>query len=41
MKKSCKKEKSFINSSMIMDLHAAGVDVKDLVPPSVYKRLKK
>ena len=36
-----KKEKSFINSSMIMDLHAAGVDVKDLVPPSVYKRLKK
>ena len=27
-----KKEKSFINSSMIMDLHARGVDVKDLVP---------
>ena len=35
-----KKEKSFINSSMIMDLHEAGVDVSDLVPPSVYKRLK-
>ena len=35
-----KKEKSFINSSMIMDLHAHGVDVKDLVPESVYKRLK-
>ena len=36
-----KKEKSFINSSMIMDLYANGVDVKDLVPESVYKRLKK
>ena len=35
-----KKEKSFINSSMIMDLHEAGVDVSNLVPPSVYKRLK-
>ena len=35
-----KKEKSFINSSMIMDLHAHGVDVKDVVPESVYKRLK-
>lgn len=36
-----KKEKSFINSSMIMDLYASGVDVKELVPESVYKRLKK
>ena len=36
-----KKEKSFINSSMIMDLYANGVDVKELVPESVYKRLKK
>ena len=35
-----KKEKSFINSSMIMDLYANGVDVKELVPESVYKRLK-
>ena len=35
-----KKEKSFINSSMIMDLHEAGVDVSSLVPESVYKRLK-
>ena len=36
-----KKEKSFINSSMIMDLYANGVDVSDLVPESVSKRLKK
>lgn len=36
-----KKEKSFINSSMIMDLYANGVDVSDLVPESVNKRLKK
>ena len=35
-----KKEKSFINSSMIMDLHEAGIDVSNLVPESVYKRLK-
>lgn len=35
-----KKEKSFINSSMIMDLHEAGIDIKELVPESVYKRLK-
>ena len=35
-----KKEKSFINSSMIMDLHEAGVDISSLVPPSVIKRLK-
>lgn len=34
------KEKSFINSSMIMDLYKSGVDVSDLVPPSVIKRLK-
>lgn len=36
-----KVEKSSINSSMIMELNASGVDVKDLVPDSVYKRLKK
>lgn len=36
-----KKEKSFINSSMIMDLYEAGVDVSNLVPQSVVKRLKK
>ena len=35
-----KAEKSFINSSMIMELHQNGVDVSDLVPPSVLKRLK-
>ena len=35
-----KAEKSFINSSMIMELHRSGVDVSDLVPPSVIKRLK-
>ena len=35
-----KAEKSFINSSMIMELHQSGVDVSDLVPPSVLKRLK-
>ena len=35
-----KAEKSFINSSMIMELHQSGVDVSDLVPPSVIKRLK-
>ena len=35
-----KVEKSFINSSMIMELHQSGVDVSDLVPPSVIKRLK-
>ena len=36
-----KAEKSFINSSMIMGLHENGVDVSDLVPPSVIKRLNK
>ena len=35
-----KAEKSFINSSMIMELHQSGVDVSSLVPPSVLKRLK-
>ena len=35
-----KNDKSFINSSMIMELHEQGVDVSDLVPQSVYKRLK-
>ena len=35
-----KAEKSFINSSMIMELHQKGVDVSSLVPPSVIKRLK-
>ena len=36
-----KAEKSFINSSMIMELHQSGVDVSSLVPPSVVKRLNK
>ena len=36
-----KAEKSFINSSMIIELHQKGVDVSDLVPPSVIKRLNK
>ena len=35
-----KNETSFISSSMIMELHHNHVDVKDLVPHSVYKRLK-
>ena len=35
-----KAEKSFINSSMIMELHQKGIDVSSLVPPSVLKRLK-
>ena len=35
-----KAEKSFINSSMIMELYQNGVDVSELVPPSVIKRLK-
>lgn len=33
-------EKSFINSSMIMTLHENGIDISDLVPASVIKRLK-
>ena len=35
-----KAEKSFINSSMIMELYQSGVDISELVPPSVFKRLK-
>ena len=35
-----KAEKSFINSSMIMELYQSGVDISYLVPPSVLKRLK-
>ena len=33
-------EKSFINSSMIVELYKRGRDVSSLVPPSVLKRLK-
>ncbi len=36
-----KAEKSFINSSMIMELFQSGVDISALVPASVIKRLKK
>lgn len=36
-----KAEQSFINSSMIMELHQKGVDVSNLVPLSVIKRLNK
>lgn len=32
--------KSFISSSMILSLHAQGVDISDLVPESVIKHLK-
>ena len=35
-----KNDKSFINSSMIVELHQKGIDVSSLVPPSVIKRLK-
>ena len=35
-----KNDKSFINSSMIVELHQQGKDVSSLVPPSVIKRLK-
>ena len=35
-----KAEKSFINSSMIVELYQNGVDISSLVPPSVLKRLK-
>lgn len=35
-----KNDKSFINSSMIVELHKQGKDVSSLVPPSVLKRLK-
>ena len=34
-------ENSFINSSMIVELHNSGVDVSHLVPESVIKRLNK
>ena len=36
-----KAEKSFINSSMIVELYQNGKDISSLVPPSVLKRLKK
>jgi len=32
-------DKSFISSSAIMELHRSGVDISDLVPESVLKRL--
>ena len=35
-----KSDKSFINSSTIMELHEQGIDVSDLVPFSVFRRLK-
>ena len=35
-----KNDKSFINSSMIVELYHQGQDVSSLVPPSVVKRLK-
>lgn len=35
-----KAEKSFINSSMIMELAKKGIDISRLVPPAVLKRLK-
>ncbi len=35
-----KNDKSFINSSMIIELHKQGVDVSELVPQSVIKILK-
>ena len=34
-----KNDKSFINSSMIIELHNKGIDVSELVPASVLKRL--
>ena len=33
-------DKTFISSSAIMELNNSGVNVKDLVPESVYKKLK-
>lgn len=36
-----KSDKSFISSSMILELYDSGVDVSELVPPSVIKHLKK
>ena len=35
-----KQEKAFISSSMIVELFSQGIDVSDLVPPSVIKRLR-
>ncbi len=35
-----KHEYTFINSSMIIELHNKGIDVSNLVPPAVMKRLK-
>ena len=35
-----KNDKSFINSSMIIELHDKGIDVSALVPEPVLKRLK-
>ena len=35
-----KRDKSFITSSMIMEMHEKGTDVSSLVPESVLKRLK-
>ena len=36
-----KAEKSFINSSTIIEMHRKGIDVSSLVPPAVLKRLNK
>ena len=36
-----KAEKSFINSSTIIEMHKKGVDISELVPPAVLKRLNK
>ena len=36
-----KAEKSFINSSTIIEMHQKGVDISELVPPAVLKRLNK
>ena len=35
-----KQEKAFISSSMIVELYSQGIDVSELVPQSVIKRLK-
>ena len=36
-----KAEKSFINSSMIIQMYQKGIDISSLVPPAVLKRLDK
>ena len=36
-----KAEKSFINSSTIIQMHQKGIDISSLVPPAVLKRLDK